>query len=113
MVKGNVYLFLEQWHLLPEPEKFPETLSECSWHLFLYGAVDSGGFPPETAGAGATKIDDPSFPLETLPSPVIADDMIDEVDDTLKLSLVKSSSVVLGLEAKTLGFEKSKVKLCC
>ncbi|XP_059436930.1 cysteine-rich receptor-like protein kinase 25 [Corylus avellana] len=50
------------------------------------------------------------FPFETLPSLVIADDMNDEFDDTL--SFVKSSSVVFGFEAKTLGSEKTGVKLC-
>uniref|UniRef100_A0A2N9IEF9 Uncharacterized protein n=1 Tax=Fagus sylvatica TaxID=28930 RepID=A0A2N9IEF9_FAGSY len=41
-------------------------------------SADSGGFPPETASIGATKIAGPSFPFETLLSPVIADDMQEE-----------------------------------
>lgn len=69
-----------------------------------------GGLPPETAGA--RKIEDPCFPFETLPSPVIAEDMKDELDDTLKLSFVNSSSEFLPFELNMLGFVKSRVKLC-
>jgi hypothetical protein len=42
---------------------------------------------------------------------VIADDMNDELDDTLEFSFVKSRSVVFGFEAKKLGSEKTRVKL--
>ena len=77
----------------------------------MNGAVESGGFPPETVGAGAKNID-PCLPFETLPSPVIAEDMNDELDETLKLSFVNSSSVVLGFEFRILGLEKSRVMLC-
>lgn len=117
---NRAYLLLEQWHL-PEPEAEPEpeylhdASSEwwsCSWHLFLNGAVESGGFAPEAAGAGARKIDDPCLPFETLPSPVIADDMNDELDETLKLSFANSISVLLGFDAKTLGLVKSSVMMC-
>ena len=92
---------MEQWHF-PDPEAEPEILPEaspessCSWHLFLYGAAESGGFPPEAAGAGAAlerKIE-PCLPFETLPSPVIADDMKDELDETLKLSFANSTSLL-------------------
>lgn len=109
------YLRFEQWHLpLPDTENLPDTSSEwsCSWHLFLYGAEESGGFPAETAGAGAKNREDPCFPLETLPSPVMAEDINEEFDETLKLSFVNSNSVLLVLELNKLGFVKSSVKLC-
>lgn len=105
----------EQWHLLLlEPDILLETLSEwsCSWHLFLNGVDESGGFPAETAGAGAKNRDEPSFPLETLPSPVMAEDINEELDETLKVSFVNSNSVLLFLEPNKLGFVKSRVKLC-
>lgn len=88
----------------------PETSSECSWswHLFLIGIEDSGGFPAETVGAAAMNMDDPNFPFETLPSPVIADDMKDELEETLN----SSSVVVLGFELNKLGLAKSRVTLC-
>ena len=109
-----------QWHLLEEPESFPETSSECSrwsWHRFLTGAADdSGGFPPETA-AGVRKIEDPTLPLETLPSPVMAEDMNDEFDETLKVvvSLENSSSTDLAalvVRMLLFGLVKSSVRLC-
>ena len=108
------FLRFEQWHLLlPEPDILPETLSEwsCSWHLFLNGVDDSGGFPVETASAGAKNRDDPCFPFETLPSPVIAEDINEELEETLKLSFVNSNSVLLVLELNKQGFVKSRVKL--
>lgn len=108
------YLLFEQWHLpLADPESLPDISSECScsWHLFLYGAADRGGFP-EDGAAGAKKIDGPCFPFETLPSPVIAEDIKEELDETLKLSLVNSSSALFVLEPNRLGFVKSRVKLC-
>ena len=80
----------------------------------MYGAVESGGFPPETVGAGVKKIE-PCFPFETLPSPVIADDMNDELDETLKLSFANSTSAAaLWLELRILlfGLVKSRVRLC-
>ena len=91
----------------------PETFSECSCsrHLFLNGAEDSGGFPAETAAAGVKNRDDPCFPFETLPSPVIAEDINEEFDDTLKLSFVNSNSVLLVFELNKQGFVKSSVKL--
>jgi len=112
-----VYLLLTQWHLFD-----PETSSECSpwsWHLFLDGTADSGGFPPEIAGvaAGLRKIEDPCFPL-TLPSPVIADDINDEADETLNVavSFENSSSTmeffVFELKTTSFGFVKSSVMLC-
>ena len=108
------YLLLEQWHFPDpdaDPEIFPEASPEssCSWHLFLDGAAERGGFPPETvgpAGAAVKKIE-PCFPFETLPSPVIADDMKDELDETLN-----SSSALLWLELRRFGFVKSRVMLC-
>lgn len=112
------FLLLEQWHLPPpEPECLPEMLSEgsCSWHRFLYGTLEIGGFPADEAGpdAGAMNIDVPSFPFETLPSPVIADDMKEELDDTLKLSFANSiSETPLELGPRMLGRVKSRVKLC-
>lgn len=71
--------------------------------------MESGGFAPDTAeaGFGAKKSDGPSLPFETLLSPVIADDMNDELDDTLN-----SMSVHLGFEVKILGLVKSSVTLC-
>lgn len=100
-----------QWHLLE-----PETSSECSrwsWHLcFLNGGPDNGGFPPDAVGtAGVKKIDDPCLPFETLPSPVMADDMNDEFEDTLKVSLENSSSIDFVLVLRMLGLVKSRVKL--
>lgn len=102
---------------LTEPESLPETSSEwsCSWHLFLCGTLEIGGFPADTAGAavGARNRGAPCLPLETLPSPVIADDMNEEVDETLKLSLANSISVPpLFFEPRMLGFVKSRVRLC-
>lgn len=84
----------------------------------MNGADESGGFPPETAGAGGVrKIEDPCLPLETLPSPVMAEDMKDELlEETLKVvvSLENSSSMDLALELKMLllGFVKSRVRVC-
>ena len=94
------FLRLTQWHLLL-PETSPEC-SRCSWHRFL----NAGGFRAEVAG-GARKI----FPLETLPSPVIAEDMKDEFDETLKVSFENSSSTDFALELRSAlcGFVKSSV----
>ncbi|KAM0985581.1 hypothetical protein ACFX13_013058 [Malus domestica] len=97
----------------PELENLHDVSSEwlCSWHLFLNGAVEGEGFAPETAGAGAKKIDGPSFPFETLPSLVITDDMNDELDETRKLSFANSISALFGFDAKALGLVKSRS--CC
>ena len=54
------------------------------------------------------KIEDP---LETLPSPVIPDDMHEELKETLKFSLENSSSELLELNPKMLGLVKSSVTL--
>ena len=59
------------------------------------------------------KREDPSLPLETLPSPVIAEDMKEELEETLKVSLENSRSMDLALVVlNMLGFEKSRVRLC-
>lgn len=73
--------------------------------MLLYGTVESGGLP-----ADPKKIDDPCFPLETLPSPVIPDDINDaEFEETLKLSFENSISALL--ELNIFGFVKSSVRL--
>ena len=53
------------------------------------------------------KIEDP---FETLPSPVIPDDMHDELKETLKFSLENSTISEL-LDPKMVGLVKSSVKL--
>lgn len=57
-------------------------------------------------GADVRKIEDP---LETLPSPVIPDDMHEELKETLKFSLENSISELL--DPKMVGLVKSSVKL--
>lgn len=60
-------------------------------------------------GCDGAKIEDP---LDTLPSPpVSADDMKEELNETLKFSLEKSSSELLGLDPKMVGLVKSSVTL--
>ena len=54
------------------------------------------------------KIEDP---LDTLPSPVNADVMKEELKETLKFSLENSSSELLELDPKMLGLVKSSVTL--
>lgn len=68
----------------------------------------------ETAGAAASSSDDPCFPFETLPSPVI-DDMNDELADEiggemLKLSLEKWLFEISDPRFGH-GFEKSRVRV--
>lgn len=97
--------------MLLEPEGSPE----CSWHLFLDGVVDErGGFPPAET-AGVRKMEEPSLPLETLPSPVMAEERKEELEETLNVvvSFENSSSNDLALEVKKLlGFVKSRVRDC-
>lgn len=57
------------------------------------------------------KRDEPSLPLETLPSPVMAEDTNEELDETLKVSLVDSRFKELGLYLKMLGLVKSRVNV--
>jgi len=101
-----VYLRFTQWHL-PDPETSSEC-SRCSRQRFL----KVGGFPAAVAGGGgggARKI----LPLETLPSPVMAEDMKEELEETLKVSLENSSSTDLALELRSAlcGLVKSSVTL--
>lgn len=63
-------------------------------HLFLYD-TGRGGFPAEETeteteggGGGGNKMVDPTFPLETLPSPVI-DDINDEVSEDMGRDMLK------------------------
>ena len=100
-----MYLFLMQWHLVE-----PESLPEWSRHLFLR----RGGFPEEEGGGGgARKSEEAWLPLETLPSAVRAEEMKEELEETLKVSLENSRSVDLAsVEAKMLGLVKSRVRVC-
>jgi hypothetical protein len=75
----------------------------------LYCTADdnNGGFPAETAispDLGFINIEIPNLPFETLASPVIAEDMKEELEDTLKQSLFDAE--------EKLGFVKSRVNDC-
>jgi hypothetical protein len=75
--------------------------------LYCAADEDNGGFLAETAVApdfGFINIERPNLPFETLASPVIAEDMKEEFDDTLKQSLFDA--------AEKLGFVKSRVNDC-
>ena len=114
-MKSVRYLLFEQWHLQEpdfDPEIIPDKSSEwsCSWHFFLHASAESGSFPPEAVGAGAKNTAVPTFPLDTLPSPVMAEDFKEELEETLKVSL-ENSSVPLGLGFRIFGLVKSRVKL--
>lgn len=66
--------------------------------------------PAEKAGAGGTAAEEKTFPLETLPSPVVTEDINDDVVDIGGDKVKQSLELDLELLELGLGFPDSKDK---
>lgn len=123
------YLLLEQWQRPPEREYLAAAPSEWwpwTWHFL--DDDERGGLPAEMVAEGEaaatweSSSEDPCFPLDMLPSPVM-EDMKDEFAEDmegvmLKLSLLKRLETDVSPHRKPVvfipgvGFVKSSVRDC-